>query len=84
MSALPPKADMCGAQGDVRFVPIADIVSDTAQQKTPALSPEGFQPQINFLGDLLPLPAPYQEAQQCATACKQWERSRQWRGVGRR
>ena len=29
MSALPPKADMCGALGDVRFVPIADIpVSD--------------------------------------------------------
>ena len=26
MSALPPKADMCSAQADVRFVPIADIV----------------------------------------------------------
>ena len=25
MSALPPKADMCSARGDVRFVPIADI-----------------------------------------------------------
>jgi hypothetical protein len=25
MSALAPKADMCGAQADVRFVPIADI-----------------------------------------------------------
>ena len=25
MSALPPKADMCGALGHVRFVPIADI-----------------------------------------------------------
>src|SRR5262249_51546149 len=25
MSALPPKADMCGATGDVRFGPIADI-----------------------------------------------------------
>ena len=25
MSALPPKADMCGALGDVRFVPEADI-----------------------------------------------------------
>ena len=25
MSALPPKADMCGAIGDVRFGPIADI-----------------------------------------------------------
>ena len=27
MSALPPKADMCSALGDVRFVPIADIAS---------------------------------------------------------
>ena len=25
MSALPPKADMCGATRDVRFVPIADM-----------------------------------------------------------
>ena len=25
MSASPPKADMCSALGDVRFVPIADI-----------------------------------------------------------
>ena len=25
MSALTPKADMCGATSDVRFVPIADI-----------------------------------------------------------
>ena len=25
MSALPPKADMCGANADVRFVPIADF-----------------------------------------------------------
>ena len=26
MSALRPKADMCSALGDVRFVPIADII----------------------------------------------------------
>jgi hypothetical protein len=26
MSALPPKADMCGATRDVRFVPKADIL----------------------------------------------------------
>jgi hypothetical protein len=26
MSALPPKADMCGATTDVRFGPIADIL----------------------------------------------------------
>ena len=25
MSALPPKADMCGAKGNVRFVPRADM-----------------------------------------------------------
>jgi hypothetical protein len=25
MSVLPPKADMCGANNDVRFGPIADI-----------------------------------------------------------
>ena len=29
MSALPPKADMCGATRDVRFVPIADIAEFT-------------------------------------------------------
>ena len=27
MSALPPKADMCSAQADVRFVPEADIAA---------------------------------------------------------
>ena len=27
MCALPPKADMCSAQADVRYVPIADIPS---------------------------------------------------------
>ena len=27
MSALPPKADMCGALAHVRFVPIADIAA---------------------------------------------------------
>jgi len=29
MSALPPKADMCSALGDVRFVPKADIEPKT-------------------------------------------------------
>jgi hypothetical protein len=28
MSALPPKADICSAKADVRFVPIADILFD--------------------------------------------------------
>ena len=36
MSALPPKADMCSAQGNVRFVPIADI--------TVALDMSAFDP----------------------------------------
>ena len=30
MSALSPKADMCDATRDVRFVPIADINADIA------------------------------------------------------
>jgi hypothetical protein len=34
MSALPPKADMCGAKRDVRFVPEADI--------TPVFLESGF------------------------------------------
>ena len=34
MSALPPKADMCSATADVRFVPIADMNS-------PRLMPDG-------------------------------------------
>ena len=38
MSALPPKADMCGATRDVRFVPIADICVELscAKRKTAA------------------------------------------------
>ena len=31
MSALPPKADMCSATSDVRFVPIADIAHWTVR-----------------------------------------------------
>ena len=34
MSALHPKADMCSANGDVRFVPIADIRQSFDQMKT--------------------------------------------------
>ena len=37
MSALPPKADMCSALGDVRFVPIAD--SCTAANSVAIRSP---------------------------------------------
>jgi hypothetical protein len=34
MSALPPKADMCGANGDVCFGPIADITFRQTGQTT--------------------------------------------------
>ena len=33
MSALPPKADMCGATRDVRFGPIADIATSRAPRR---------------------------------------------------
>jgi hypothetical protein len=33
MSALPPKADMCGAVADVGFGPLADIASTTPHRK---------------------------------------------------
>jgi hypothetical protein len=43
MSALPPKADMCGALGDVRFVPEADMHKGKAEasqkQRTRPLGP---------------------------------------------
>ena len=36
MSALHPKADMCSALGDVRFVPTADIANNTVTLLTSA------------------------------------------------
>ena len=40
VSALPPKADMCGATRDVRFVPIADIRGTTyVKQKDRCCAP---------------------------------------------
>jgi hypothetical protein len=39
MSALLPKADMCGATSDVRFGPIADIVPDRITGRS-----AGFRP----------------------------------------
>ena len=42
MSALPPKADMCGATRDVRFVPIADMPESHGLQQSP-------RPRIRFL-----------------------------------
>ena len=35
MSALPPKADMCAALADVRFVPIADIPASQRGARLP-------------------------------------------------
>jgi hypothetical protein len=45
MSALPPKADMCGAKSDVRFVPRADIRKRLCKQKDrlAAISPKSDQ-----------------------------------------
>ena len=53
MSALPPKADMCGALGDVRYVPIADI--DRRVRLGGALNPHvdlaAKSPEIDRLGE---------------------------------
>ena len=38
MSALPPKADMCGATGHVRFVPIAHIQESLSPKKPGTLA----------------------------------------------
>ena len=40
MSALPPKADMCGALAHVRYVPIADIGPSTHLRFWPSLIQE--------------------------------------------
>ena len=42
MSALPLKADMCSAQADVRFVPIADMCS--APARCPLCANRGHKP----------------------------------------
>ena len=41
MSALPPKADMCSALGDVRFVPIADIAPSIQSPHRPIARRDG-------------------------------------------
>jgi hypothetical protein len=43
MSALPPKADMCGAATDVRFGPIADISPRSIILFAQAMSVSGSQ-----------------------------------------
>ena len=47
MSALPPKADMCSAQGHVRLVPKADIRTSRRLEfhiPNPAKTPDLLQP----------------------------------------
>jgi hypothetical protein len=43
MSALPPIADMCSATRNVRFMPIADIVSGIRDNK----KPPNFRPRVS-------------------------------------
>ena len=43
MSALHPKVDICSAQADVRFVPIADIASAKVTRQRTAHCCHGFQ-----------------------------------------
>ena len=66
----------------VRFVPIADIVSDRAQQKTPgrfSVSPEGFPATYEIRsGGLLPLPPPAQQTQRAEAGGEEWECGREW------
>ena len=47
MSALPPKADMCGALTNVRFVPIADIALNDLCKKKDHLA--AFSPKFNLV-----------------------------------
>ena len=51
MSALPPKADMCGAPEHVRFVPIADIllVQTSVDLKSELL--DNRRPESNVSGE---------------------------------
>ena len=80
MSALPPKADMCGASWDVCYGPIADIEAATASTKNPpAFSPGGFPATDKTrLGGLLPVPALRKQTNYADTASKQPQRPGQW------
>ena len=42
MSALPPKAEMCGATKEVRFVPIADIPEDSCHSEMKQSADAGY------------------------------------------
>ena len=62
MSALPPKADMCGATRDVRFGPIADIgLVEVYKQPRGWLAPDVYQPQRRRPAD----PDPYARWSTC-------------------
>jgi hypothetical protein len=49
MSALPPKADMCSAQADVRFVPIADISDVELLKQKDRHAPRGEEPMAKMM-----------------------------------
>jgi hypothetical protein len=62
MSALPSKADMCGALTHVRFVPIADIgLVEVYKQPRGWLAPDVYQPQRRRPAD----PDPYARWSTC-------------------
>ena len=55
MSALPPKADMCGALADVRFVPIGDVVHRVRPRATLAAIGKAVRQAIGLRVEDLPL-----------------------------
>jgi hypothetical protein len=70
MSALLPKADMCSALGDVRFVPIADMSGICVSKKPRAFRPRVSRPHIKLIRRLA-----------CASCASQADpkRRRRWR-----
>jgi hypothetical protein len=79
MSALPPIADMCSAQADVRFVPIADILRNKPlkqKDRLAAVSPKFNLPDWSRYQSL-PLPAPAEQTQRAEAAGEEREHGRQ-------
>ena len=77
MSALPPKADMCGAQVDVRLVPIADIPQVIRANRKTA-SRRSLRNPIRCFDQAadacsLPLPAPAEQTQRAEAGGEEWE-----------
>jgi hypothetical protein len=76
MSALPPEADMCVANTDVRFVPIADIRKTNGANRKTALR----QSLRNQIGVLI---RPQQPSASCASRADLVRRGRRRRGEER-